>query len=127
MKWPEITRRQAVETGMAFVLLALLAGILTEKMVFYPVATGLLLINMTFPDLYKPLAMVWLGLAQLLSIISSNIILTLLFALLVVPVGIGRRWRGYDPLLLKGFRRDTSSVMKVREHWFTATDLKKPY
>lgn len=123
----KITRSQATDTGMALVLLALLLGIFTERRFFYPLATGLLLVNMTFPLFYRPVAVVWLGLARLLSAVSSRILLTLLFVLLVIPVGVWRRWRGQDPLLLKAFRQDRSSAMKVREHPVAPADLDKPY
>ncbi len=122
----KITHRQTVDTGMALTLLALLLGLFTGWMGWYRVAIGVLLITMTIPMLWKPAAVVWFGLAELLSAVSSRIILTLLFVLLVVPVGIWRRWRGHDPLGLRS-SQDQARTLKVREHTWLATDLDKPY
>ena len=112
---------------MALTLLALLLGIFTEQDIFYRIALGLLLINMTFPRLYRPVAVVWFELARWLSMVSSRIILTLLFVLLVVPVGWWRRKRGKDALQLTSFKQGSSSVMRVRDHRVGPTDLDKPY
>ena len=122
-----VSRRQIVETGMLLALVVLLLGVFTGRHAYYTVAVIILLINLILPILFKPLAMVWFGLAQALSMVSSKIILTLLFVLLVVPVGWWRRWRGKDPLQLKAFRRNRSSAFKIREHQFVPTDLDKPY
>ncbi len=127
IRLPNVNRRQIVETGMLLALVALLLGVFTGRHTYYTASTIILLINLTFPILFKPLAMVWFGLAQVLSMVSSKIILTLLFVLLVVPVGWWRRWRGKDPLQLKGFRQSQSSAFKIREHLFVPSDLDKPY
>ena len=122
-----ITHRQTVDTGMALTLVALLLGLFTEWMGWYRVALGLLLVTMAFPVVWKPAAVGWFGLAEGLSAVSSRIILTLLFGLLVVPVGVWRRWRGRDPLGLRSFKQNQLSALKVREHTWEATDLDKPY
>lgn len=122
-----VTHRQTVDTGMALTLVALLLGLFNRWDGWYPLAVGLLLVTMIFPVVWKPAAVVWFGLAEILSAVSSRIILTLLFALLVVPVGVWRRWRGHDPLDLHSLVRDEGSLLKAREHTWEATDLDKPY
>ncbi len=112
---------------MALTLLALLLGLFTEWMGWYKVAVGVLLVTMAFPVVWKPAAVVWFGLAELLSAVSSRIILTLLFGLLVVPVGIWRRWRGHDPLGLRTSGQGQATTLKNRAHTWSATDLDKPY
>ncbi len=112
---------------MALTLVALLLDLFTGWDGWYPVAVGILLVTMTFPVAWKPAAVVWFGLAELLSVVSSRIILTLLFGLLIVPVGAWRRWRGHDPLGLRTFRKSQFSTLKVRERTWSATDLDKPY
>jgi hypothetical protein len=82
---------------------------------------------MTFPVVWKPAAVVWFGLAAVLSAVSSRIILTLLFALLVVPVALWRRGRGHDPLTLRAPQPDRTSSLRERDHTWSATDLDKPY
>ena len=122
-----ITHRQTVDTGMALTLVALLLGLFTHWEGWYPIAVGVLLVTMAFPMVWKPAAVVWFGLAELLSAVSSRIILTLLFGLLVVPVGVWRRWRGRDPLGLRTFRQNQSTTLKTRAHSWESADLDKPY
>ncbi len=112
---------------MALTLVALLLGLFTEWMGWYKAALGLLLVTMTFPVVWKPAAVGWFGLAEGLSAVSSRIILTLLFGLLVVPVGVWRRWRGRDPLNLRAFKQDRTTMLKNKAHSWSATDLDKPY
>lgn len=123
----KITHRQTVDTGMALTLVALLLGLFTPWDGWYPVTVGVLLVTMTIPVVWKPAAVVWFRLAELLSAVSSRIILTLLFALLVVPVGVWRRWRGRDSLGLRTFQGGQASTLKARVHDWKATDLDKPY
>ena len=124
---PSPSRSQVVDTGMALTLLMLLLGIFTDHGIFYRIALGFLLVNMTFPRLYQPVARVWFALAQWLSMVSSRIVLTLLFVVFVIPVGWWRRKRGKDPLRMTSFKQGSLSVMKTRDHWVQPTDLDKPY
>ncbi len=112
---------------MALTLLALLLGIFTNRDFYFIIAFWVLLLTMIFPKLYYPAAIVWFGLAQALSWVSSRVILTLVFFLLIVPVGLVRRAMGKDPLQRKDFKRGNQSVMKERNHRFTAADIDKPY
>jgi len=70
---------------------------------------------------------VWFALSQLIGTVVSKVLLTLVFAALVVPMGISRRLLGKDSLQLSKFRRGSESVMKVRDHLYAASDLDRPY
>ncbi len=122
-----ISRDQAKDTGMAMVLISLLAGLLGQKQLLIVLAVALLIINMTLPLAYRPVAVVWLGLSHLLGTVMSKIILTVLFFLLVTPVGLMRRASGADTLQLKKWKKSRSSVFKIRNHRFNAKDIKVPY
>jgi multisubunit Na+/H+ antiporter MnhG subunit len=69
----------------------------------------------------------WFGLSHLLGAVVSRIILTLLFFLLVTPVGLVRRWVGADSLQLKKWKKDRGSVFVVREGTILPKDLENPY
>lgn len=122
-----ITKDQAKDTGMAMVLICLLIAFFAEIRFFYSLAILLLLINMIWPNIYKPVAKVWLGLSHLLGSIMSKIILTIVFIVLVLPVGLIRRALGKDSLQLKKWKKDRVSVFKIREHEFTSDDINHPY
>jgi hypothetical protein len=65
----------------------------------------------------------WLAFAEILGAVNIRILLGILFLLLVVPVGIWRRWRGIDHLRLRQFKKDRRSVMVNRDHTYTREDL----
>lgn len=122
-----ISKDQAKDTGMAMVLICLLMGFFRSSPRWNLAALFLLIINMVWPTLYRPLAKVWLGLSLLLGTVVSKIILTMLFFIVVTPVGCARRMMGADPMQLKKWKRDTVSVFRQRKHTFTTADIKTPY
>ena len=122
-----ITLDQAKDTGMAMVLICLLVGFFGGIGFCYGLAIALLLINMIRPGIFKPAAKIWLGFSHLLGSVMSRILLGLIFLILVLPVGLIRRAAGKDPLQLKKWKKDSTSVFKAREHQFTSEDIKHPY
>lgn len=123
----KISKDQCKDTGMAAVLILLLIGYYTKNPSYYHLAIIALLVNMIVARAYYPVAILWLGLSNMLGAVMSKVILTIVFFLLVVPVGFVRKVLGKDPMLLKLWKRGRQSVMKVRNHTFTAKDLEKPY
>jgi hypothetical protein len=122
-----ITKDQSKDTGMAMVLICLLIGIIGEKQQFYAIAILLHLINMIWPNIYRPVAKLWLGLSQLLGTVMSKVILSILFYLMVTPVGFIRKLFGADSMQIKKWRKDSGSVFKKRDHKFKPEDIKHPY
>ena len=121
------TKEQAKDTGMAAVLILLVLGLFQENGIYVKIALALLIIDMTFPALFKPLAVLWIGLSNLLSLVVPKLVISLSFILVVVPIGVVRRMMGNDSLRLKQFKRGTDSVMTKRNHTYVASDLDKPY
>lgn len=122
-----ITRDQAKDTGMAMVLICLLIAFFGDMRIFYGAAIVLLLLNMTVPNIFKPVAKIWLGLSHLLGSVMSRILLAVVFMALVLPVGFIRRALGKDSLHLKKWKKSNDSVFKVREHQYTSEDIEHPY
>ncbi len=122
-----VTFDQARDTGMAMVLICLLIGFMGNKIVFYKVAIPLLIIDMTLPAFYKPVAKIWIGLSSLLGTVVSKILLTIIFFVLVTPLGLIRRLSGFDSLQLKKWKKDNSSVFTIRNHTFKSRDIETPY
>lgn len=123
----DISREQSRDTGMAMVLLLLLAFVFRKRLELVYAAMALHVLNMVAPQLYRPVAMVWLGFSHLLGTIVSRIVLSIVFFLVVVPMGILRKMTGKDPMKLRVFKASGESVMIERNHTFTARDLDRPY
>jgi len=122
-----ISKKQATDTGMAAVLILLLIGLFTKNNLYYKIAIPVLVVNMIFPMFYYLFAIIWLGFSQLLGTIVSKIILTIIYIIMVIPVGLFRRILGKDSLQLSGFKKSNSSVMQTRDYNFLSEDIENPY
>jgi len=123
----KISKDQAKDTGMAMVLICFILGYFSQKQDFFTLGIVLLLIDMIYPNLYRPVATIWFGLSLILGTINSKLLLTMIFFVIVTPVGLIRRIIGADSLQLKRWKKDDSSVFGVREHIFQPEDIEKPY
>jgi hypothetical protein len=126
-RWLQATPEQAKDTGMAMVLICLLLGYWGKFPKFLPVAIVLLLITMVWPKAFQPLAGLWFGLSHLLGSVVSRVILTILFFLVVTPIGLIRRLFGADALQLKKWKQGRDSVFIVRQGPVQKKDLMQPY
>lgn len=122
-----ITKEQSKDTGMAMVLLLLLFSGAFKREVLVSMAIIVLVVDMIFPQLYRPVAVLWLGLTHLLGTVISKIVLTLVFYGVVTPIGLARKLLGRDSLKLRDFKCGEDSVMISRNHTFTGQDIEKPY
>jgi Saxitoxin biosynthesis operon protein SxtJ len=122
-----ITKEQSKDTGMAMVLLLLLASGAFRRENLVTVAIVALVVGMVWPQIYRPIAVIWLGGTHLLGTVVSKILLTIVFFGVVTPIGLVRRFMGIDSLRLKGFKSGEDSVMIIRNHTFIGQDIEKPY
>jgi hypothetical protein len=123
----KITKDQSRDTGMAMVLLLLLLFVSRKREGLLIGAMVLHVLNMAVPQIYKPVAVFWLGLSDLLGAIMSRILLSIVFFLIVTPIGILRRLMGKDSLKLRAFKAGKDSVMLERNHMFIGRDLERPF
>lgn len=122
-----ISKDQTKDTGMAVVLVLLIVSVFMQNPDYTKVAIVALILTMTVPRVYKYLAVIWFGISQLLGIFVSRLLLTLVFFLVVTPVGLIRTLLGYDTLRLKEFKKAKKSVMQIRNITFNGNDISKPY
>ncbi|MBP5201987.1 hypothetical protein J6253_04535 [bacterium] len=123
----QITKKQASDSGMALVLIALICLAVLKNNAFLWAAFVILVIDMICPMIFKPFAFVWFGFSRVFGTFMSKIMLALVFFLIVFPMGLLRRILGKDTLRLHQFRREKTSVFAERNHEYTAADLDKPY
>jgi hypothetical protein len=123
----KITKDQSRDTGMAMVLLLLIVFATRKREVYLIGAMVLHVLNMIVPQLYRPVALLWLGLSDLLGSVVSKILLSVVFFVVVTPIGILRRLFGKDSLQLRAFKASKESVMLERNHTFIGSDLERPY
>jgi hypothetical protein len=118
---------QCKDTGMAMVLILLLLTLAARRNYIIFCAIGLLVLTMVRPQMFRPVAVIWFGLAQLLGMVTSRIVLSIIYLVVVTPVGLIRRVIGADTLKLNSFKAGHESVMEERNHTFSGDDIVKPY
>jgi hypothetical protein len=123
----KITKDQSRDTGMAVVLLLLLVFASKKREGYLLAAIILHIVNMAVPQIYKPVAVLWLGFSELLGAVMSRVLLSIVFFAVVTPIAIFRRLAGKDSLKLRAFKASKDSVMVERNHTFVGRDLERPY
>ena len=119
----KVTKKQCIEFGQVATL-AVLFFVLRYKNEHWVIAAFvLILITIVLPIIFYPFTVVWFGLSELLSIVGPAIILTIIFFLIVTPVGLIRRLLGKDSMRLKQFKKNKQSVMINRDHLYTESDF----
>jgi hypothetical protein len=122
-------REKSKDAGLALALILLLvawvgAGIHHPLVAAAAVAV---LICMTAPGLFIPFAVIWFGLSRVMGAVVSRIVLTAVYMLVVVPVGLARRLAGADAMQLKRWKKADGSVFVERNHTCVGNDLEHPY
>lgn len=121
------TPEQAKDTGMALVLVCLLIYLWSGVREFTIAAVLFLLVDMIRPTVYKPAARIWFGFANLIGTVMSKVILTIIFFILVTPVGLIRKAMGKDSLRLHEWKKGSRSVFRIRNAKVTENDIVNPY
>ena len=120
-------RDRSRDTGLALVLLLLLAQLATGRRGLVTAAVVVLVVTMTAPLVFRPVSVVWFGFSHLLGTVMSKVLLAVVFYAIVTPVGLVRRLLGHDALRLRAFKAGSASVLHERHHVFAPDDLEKPY
>lgn len=123
----DIDRKKSTDSGMAAVLILLIIGYFSEEVLYFELAIPALVLVMAFPLFYKPFAYFWFGLSLVLGTVVSKILLSIIFFLVVTPIGLLRRMLGKDSLQLRNFKKNKETVMQIRDITFTKEDIEIPY
>lgn len=123
----KISTDQARDTGLAFALLVLLAIRAWKYYDWLPLAIGLLLLAMVWPAAFKVPARLWFGLSSLMGAVTSRVILSVIFLLMLTPLATIRKLTGADLMRIKLWKKGQESVLVNRDHTFSGGDLEKPY
>ncbi len=123
----KITLDQIKDTAILGGLLFLVAFLATGYRGLLWSAGLILLAAMIKPTIFKPIALMWFGLAFHLSRMMTPLILSVIFFLVVTPIGLFRRLIGYDPMQIKPETHSRVSAFIERNHKFVPHDLEKPF
>lgn len=115
------------DSCLALAFLLLIIWLFTHKALFIYLAMIALFLGMVWPASMKPFGWLWFGLATFLGKITSSILLTAVWLVLVLPVGLFRRILGKDSLHLRDWRKSRESAFVIRDHEYDKADLERPY
>ena len=115
------------DAGLALVLISLICYQVWKLEVLVLLAIIFLVVAMTYPPIFQPFARFWFALSTALGTVVSKIILTVLFFVIVLPIGLMRRALGKDSMRMKDWKKGRDSVFRTRDHRFSAKDLEHPY
>lgn len=118
-----VTNKQCVEFGLVTILAASFLAIYLKQNHFMAYAFFLTLVTLIIPIVFYPFAAIWFWLSGVLSVIGSRVLLTIVFFIVVTPVGLVRRILNKDNLKTDQFKKSTKSVMADRNHLYTARDF----
>ena len=122
-----ITVDKCKDSGLALVLISLICYQVWKLESLILLAIIFLVVAMTYPLIFQPFARFWFALSIALGTVVSKIILSVLFFVIVLPIGLVRRAMGKDAMRMKCWKKGTESVFRVREHRFSAKDMDHPY
>ena len=122
-----VSNKECADTAMAMTLISLLVILYTRSITLLPLPIALLLLGMVWPRAYSPLAKLWLGISLLLGSVMSRIVLSIIFVVIVTPIGLVMRLFGHDPMRRKAWKKGTESTFVARDHLIEAKDLEHPF
>ncbi len=123
----KLAPEQCKDSGLALVLLGLICYQFWPRPLIMLLTIIFLLAAMTYPPVFRPFAKFWFALSSLLGAVVSKILLTMIFIVLVLPVGLMRRAMGKDAMKLRDWKKNSASVFRIRDHTCSAQDLENPY
>lgn len=133
-----VTRRKILEFGLVFfVILAVIVPVYVgwkhawewQAWLWWPVGIGTALMGLCAATgmWMAPVYRAWMRLALLLGTVMTAVIVTLVFYLLITPIGLLRRALGSKSAYLKGFDRQAPTYWTAREEKADAAGMEKMY
>ena len=123
----KVTKEEAKDVGLAFSLVFLVVGYLKSYDYFLVLAIVTSIANIIIPSIYTPFVLPLRRIGDIVGGYVTKIMLSILFMIMVTPLGILLRIFGKDPLQLRKWKKDSSSVFVVRDHMFDSEEIERPY
>lgn len=123
----KISTDQSKDAGLALVLILLLLVLLGDLKILLLPAVLCLVLVMAAPTVFRFWGRAWFAFSHLLGSVVSKVLLTVVFFVVVVPVGVLRRLNGKDPMRITQWKQGTGSVFDNRNCTVTRTHIERPY
>jgi len=120
-----MTEKWIKDTGLVLVLFFVFLGFNGNKEFLF-VSIILLVAAIFVPKILYPIAYVWKKLVVLLGFIVPKIFFSLVFFIIIFPIGFIRKLIKGDMLIISGWREVKTAFIN-RDHCFSKRDLEVPY
>lgn len=98
----------------------------TPMLILFAISQFFLIPSIVLPRMMEPIYKAWMLLAILLGLFMTKVIITIVFILLMTPIGLIRKMFVRDPLNLKADKSATTYWVK-KENTFSADRYEKQY
>ena len=122
----KLTKKEVKDSGIAILLIFFLFGFFQKNLFWIFPSIIVILVMMTQPIILKPFAYVWFGFSDRLGQVTNKILMSLIFILAVVPIGVFRRVFFSNSFQANDFKKKKSAFID-RNHLFTKSDIENPY
>ena len=103
----QITLPSNKKFGLFFVLIFFFTSDKSNAYIFFTISLSLLIISFICPSILKIPNFLWMKLGMILGMIVSPIILSVLFFLVITPIGLLLKVFGKDVLLIKNKKENS--------------------
>jgi hypothetical protein len=119
-----MTSRKQIESLAAILLALLLIGRWQRSWTYVAVAGGLLLLCLVWPGCARWVSVAWMKFGKAMGAVTGRVLLTVVYLLIVIPMGFVARWRGKLHIRLKP-RGQTN--FEQRDHLYSEADFSNPW
>jgi hypothetical protein len=123
----QLNTNQLFGSGLALILLMLLGYIFLHTQILLYFAVSLVILLMIWPQPFRYFGIFWFAFGEALGFVVSKILLTIVYGLLVIPIGLLKRKSIRHNMQLSVFKKDETSVFKSRNYTFSEKDFEKPF
>ena len=122
-----IQAAKSKDTGLALCLVLVLWGLSGYSQLAVRALLPVLLVCMTVPSVFAYPARLWFRLSDIMGAVVSRSVLTLIFALVVIPIGRFRRMLGHDALRRREWKSGTGSAFREGQGLLRPEHLRNPF
>jgi hypothetical protein len=123
----EYSKEKIKDVGFVVLLFLMISHVYTKNHTLIVISIITILASILFPKILIPLAWIWYGLSELMGMVVSRIVLTLIFYVVITPIGLLRRLLVRKRLKMECWKKDTGSVFTNCEKTFSNTDIENPF
>jgi len=122
-----LNTNQIYGSGLALILIMLGLNLYFKERLFAEIALGMVILLMIWPTPFRYFGYFWFAFGESLGYVVSRVILSVVYVVLVIPVGLLKRKPIRRSMQVNAYKAGTDSLFKNRNHKYTEADFEKPF